>query len=119
MSFQIFRTLCVYASSVGLVFIGVIYSTILHASDDTDVGNMLKENDLLLLFADHFFPKTYFLKITDKPLLNFAESLLVFFAVLFVVYTLWYLRKPKVSKHTVTGFKILNLNDQELFIPLK
>ena len=119
MYFQIFRTLCAYASSVVLIVIGVISFTILSASDDAVAGQMSKENDFLQLFVDHSFQETYFLKIDDNPSLNITDSLLLFIAVLFVVYILWYLRKPKVSKHTVTGFKILNLNDQELFIPLK
>ena len=119
MSFQIFRTLCVCAHSVGLVFIGAIFSTILPASEDTVADNVLKEDGLLLLYSGYLFPETYFLKIADKPLLNFPESLLVFVVVLFFVYTLWHLRKPKVSKLSVTGFKLLNINDQNLFIPLK
>ena len=91
MYFQIFRTLCAYASSVVLILIGVIYSTILSASDDTVAGQMLKENDFLQLFVDHSFQETYFLKIDDNPSLNITDSLLLFIAVLFVVYILWYL----------------------------
>jgi hypothetical protein len=116
---QIIRTLSVCASSVGLIVIGVFYSTLLLAAEEVVAANELNETDKSLSFADYLFPETYFLKIGDNPLLTFAESLLVFAAVLLVVYALWSLQKPKVTTLQGAGFKLLNLNEKTSFIPLK
>ena len=116
---QIFRILRACASSDGLVFIGVFCSTLLLAADDAVTESVLNEAATPLSFTDYLFPETYFLKIGGNPLLTFAESLLVFATVLLVVYALWYLQKPKVSTLPGAGFKLLNLNEQTSFIPLK
>jgi len=116
---QIFRILRACASSVGLIFIGVFCSTLLLAADDAVTESVLNEAATPHSFTDYLFPETYFLKIGDNPLLTFAESLLVFATVLLVVYALWYLQKPKVSTLPGAGFKLLNLNEQTSFTPLK
>jgi len=116
---QIFLILRACAASVGLIIIGVFYSTLLPAAEDAVTESVLNETDTSLSFTDYIFPETYFLKIGDNPLLTFAESLLVFAAVLLVVYALWFLQKPKVNTLSGAGFKLLNLNEQTSFIPLK
>ena len=116
---QIIPNLRACVSSVGLIFISVFYSTFLPAAEDVVTKSVLSETDSSLSFTDYLFPETYFLKIDNNPLLTFAESLLLFAVVLLVVYTLWYLQKPKVSTLPGAGFKLLNLNEQYTFIPLK
>ena len=116
---QIFRILRACASSVSLIFIGAFCSTLLPAADDAVMESVLNEAATPLPFTDYFFPETYLFKIGDNPLLTFAESLFVFATVLLVVYALWYLQKPKVSTLPGAGFKLLNLNEQTSFTPLK
>ena len=116
---QIIPNLRACVSSVGLIFISVFYSPLLPAAEDAVTESVLNEDDTSLSFTDYLFPETYFLKIGDNPLLTFAESLLVFAAVLLVVYALWSLQKPKVTTLQGAGFKLLNLNEKTSFIPLK
>ena len=116
---QLFRIHHAHAYSVGLIFISSLYSTILPAAENAVVENLLGEVDTPLTIRDFLFPSTYFLKIENNPFLSFAESLLLLTVVLLVFYALWYIQKPKVSKRPCAGFKLLNLNEQASFIPLK
>ena len=113
------RCLRACANSVGLFFLGVLNSTSLLAAEALAAGDVLKKEISPPSFADFLFPETYFLKIAENPLLNLVEALLVFIVVLLVIYVLWYLRKPKLSASSGPGFKLLNLNEQCPFIPLK
>lgn len=66
-----------------------------------------------------FLPETYFLRIVEIPSLNIVETLLLFTGVLLMLFVLWLLQRPRVKKMSGCGFKLLNLGEQGLFIPLK
>ena len=113
------RCLRACAHSAGLFFIGVLKPTPLLATEQVVEQNVLNRGDSPPAFLEYFFPETFFLKISENPSLTLAEALLAFAGVLLVVLGLWFLRKPRVKIQSGLGFQLLNLGEQNPFIPLK
>jgi len=113
------RCIIAYAYSVGLFFIELLKPTPLQATEQVVEQGVLNSRDVPPVFLEYFFPETFFLKISENPSQTLAESLMTLVGVLLVLLGLWFLRKPRVRTQSVLGFQLLNLGEQNRFIPLK
>ena len=66
-----------------------------------------------------FFQDNYFLKISHNTFLTLYESVLLFAGTILLVFALWFLQKPRIIKPSGPGFKLLNIDEKDVFIPLK
>ena len=81
---------------------------------------LLKFSNLpLAAINNFFFQDNFFLKISHNTFLTIYESLLLFAGTILLVFALWLLQKPRTIKPSGPGFKLLNIDEQGVFIPLK
>jgi len=120
MFYHIGRLLWVYLLSVYLAFIILLeFSTLLLAANQVDKGFGLKQDVSHPAILGFFFQDNFFLKISQETFLTTYESFLVFACTVLFVFGLWLLQKPKKNTPSVPGFKLLNIGEQGMFIPLK
>ena len=116
---QIDRCLCVCVHSAGFLFFGILKSSSLLAAEQAVEQNVLIKEGSSFAFLEFFFPKTFFLKFGETASLSLTDSLLVFAGVLLTMFGLWFLQRSKVKRQSGVGFQLLNLDEQNSFIPLK
>ncbi len=119
MFYHIGRLLQVCLFSVYLEFIVLLkFSNHLLAADQVDQSSGLGEYFWHSAILDFFFPKNFYLKISQENFLTIYESLLLLTCTLLILFALRLLQKPKTTIPLSPGFKLLNLGENEMFIPL-
>ena len=95
------------------------FSNLPLAASQVDQNYDLKK-DLSHSAIDNFlFQDDFFLKISHNTFLTVYESLLLFTGTILLVFALWLLQKPRTIKPSGPGFKLLNIDENSVFIPLK
>jgi len=120
MFYHIGRLLRVYLLSVYLAFIILLkFSNLLLAANQVAQSYGLKQDVSHSAILGLFFQDNFFLKINQESFLTIYESLLVFAGTVLFVFVLWLLQKPKTRTPSGPGFRLLNIGEQGMFIPLK
>jgi len=120
MLYHIGRLLRVYLLSVYIAFVILLkFSSLLLAANQVDQSYGLRQEVSHSAILGLFFQDNFFLKISQDNFLTIYESLLVFAGTILLVFALWLLKKPKTRTPLGPGFKLLNIGEQRMFIPLK
>jgi len=95
------------------------FSKPLIAEDKLSLSYGLNQNISHSAIHDFFLNDDFFLKIRQETFLTIYESILVFTATVLLIFALWLLQKPKTITASGPSFKVLNLGEQGMFVPLK
>jgi len=95
------------------------FSNLPLAASQADQNNNFKNDLSHSAIHDFFFQDNYFLQISHNTSLTIYESLLLFAGTILLVFALWLLQKPRTITLSGPGFKLLNSDEQGVFIPLK
>ena len=119
MFYHVGRLLRVCLLNAYLVLI-ILLKTINFALATSQVGQDydLKKDLSHSAINSFLFQDNFFLKISHNTLLTIYESLLLFAGTILLVFAIWLLQKPKTIKASGPGFKLLNIDEQGVFIPL-
>ena len=88
------------------------------AASQVDQNYDLKKDVTLNAIHGFFFQDNFSLKISHNTFLTIYESLLLFAGTILLVFALWILQKPRTIKPSGPGFKLLNIDEKGIFIPL-
>ena len=120
MFYHIGRLLRVYLINAYLALLILLkFSNILLASNQDDQSYGLSQEVPLSALIGIFSQDDFFLKINQEAFLTIFESFLVFAVTVLFIFALWLLQKPKTRMPSGPGFKLLNIGEQGMFIPLK
>ena len=105
--------------SVYLEFIKILKFSNLLAANQVDQSYGLKQEVSHSEITNFFFQDNFFLKISQNTYLTIFESLIVLSGIVLFLFTLWLLQKPKTIALSGPCFKLLNLDENGVFITLK
>ena len=110
--------ICLLNAYLGLIIL-LKFSNLSLAASQVDQNYDLKKDLSHSAIHEFFFHDNFFLKINHNTLLSLYESLLLFAGTILLVFALWLLQKPRIIIPSGPGFKLLNIDERGLFIPLK
>ena len=88
------------------------------AASQVEQNYDLKKDVTLNAIHSFFFQDNFSLKISHNTFLTIYESLLLFAGTILLVFALWIIQKPRTIKPSGPGFKLLNIDEKGIFIPL-
>ncbi len=113
-----FLRVCLLSTYLELIIL-LEFSNITLAASQVDQNYDLKKYFSLSAINNLFFHDNFFLKISHNTFLTIYESLLLFAGTILLVFALWLLQKQRKIVPSGPGFKLLNIDEKDVFIPLK
>tara|TARA_B100000686_G_C16699613_1_gene922565 strand:+ start:55 stop:1080 length:1026 start_codon:yes stop_codon:yes gene_type:complete len=109
---------CLFSVCLELVIL-LKFSNLLLAANQVNQSYGFKQGFTHAALLDFFFKENFFLKINQETFLTIYESIIVFVVTVLLIFALWLLQKPKTITPSGPGFKLLNINEKDLFISIK